>query len=152
MDRLWALLLNVTSEILETMYFLFIEPSEAGDEAELRAQWHGSGMKATVVISGPQTFHFGIALPAALGQEMAKNFLGLADEEIDPDSVLDVVKESVNMIGGSLLASLKNASDYKLGLPRGQIIPLESVPNRGALIHMLNVNGQPLEIFISAEK
>jgi|GEM_PF-740541 len=150
MERLWSLILNVTSEILETMYFLFIEPGEAEGNGELRTQWHGPGVLATVAISGPQSFTFGLALPASLGKEMAMNFLGLADTEVGDDNIVDIVKESVNMIGGSLMTHLSNASAYKLGLPVGQITDLDSLGNQGALVKMLDVNGQPLEIFIKA--
>lgn len=151
MEKLWALLKNVTSEIFETMFFLFIEPPQGEAEAELLAQWQGPGLQTLISITGPQTFSFGLVLPLNLGREMAANFLGAQDTLTDAE-VVDVIKECTNMIGGSLLTHLNNAAAYQLSIPQGGLVALDKIPVQGPLRQLLNLDNFPLGLYVNVPR
>lgn len=151
MERLWEILKNVTSEVFETMFYLFIEPQDDEDIYNLRSQWQGPGVLAQVTLQGPQTFTLGLALPVELCRLMAKNFLGLHEDEVSQESLVDVLKESSNMIAGLLVSHLNNSSAYQLQIPQGQLINLDATINLKAAGKVLwDIDGHPMEMFIVA--
>jgi hypothetical protein len=95
-----------TFEVLETMFFLF--PESIG---EAPALFHGPGLRAWVPVEGPKNFRVGITIPISLAREMAANFLGVEKDEVPPEKMEDVVKETANMVAGCFLS--------KEGVPEG---------------------------------
>lgn len=101
-----------TFEVLETMFFLFPENPE--DHADL---FHGPALKAWVPVKGPKNFQIGLMVPLELAREMAANFLGLEKDEVAPEKIDDVVKETANMVAGSFLWKEKAPGVFHLEPP-----------------------------------
>lgn len=149
MSRLLMTLKDVTSEILETMFFLFLELPEPRDEASPPSVWRGQGIQSRITIQGPHILTLGLTVPLDLSREMAANFLGRRSPEIPIENQLDVVREAANMIGGTFLTKLKNSAAYSLQIPEVQMVTLENLPFRaGKNTVRVEINQQPLELFI----
>ena len=88
-----------TFEVLETMFFIFPESLE-----EVATLFHGPGLRAWVPVEGPKRFRVGLTVTLPLAREMAANFLGLEKDEVPPDKVEDVLKETATMVAGSFLS------------------------------------------------
>jgi hypothetical protein len=87
-----------TFKVFETMFFLF---PEAAAEAEVRFQ--GPAFQVWSPISGPKSFKVGLTVPLALAQKMAANFLGLEEDGLPEEQLVDVLRETVNMVAGDFL-------------------------------------------------
>jgi hypothetical protein len=59
-----------------------------------------------------------LIFPPALAQLMAKNFLGLEEEEASESQTWDMAGELANVISGNLLPALDQKGSYLLSLPR----------------------------------
>ncbi len=137
-----------TFEVLETMFFIFPENPE--DDADF---FHGPGLRAWVPVRGPKNFRVGITVPQGLAREMAANFLGVEKDEVSPDDLEDVVKETANMIAGGFLYKEKAPEVFHLEPPEVVRLNLEG---RGSLEHanrvLLAVDDGGFEVFLEKTK
>ncbi len=105
-------LTSVISEVLETMFFVFLEPQSGN--LSLSTNFVG----AKVVIEGPD---FGCVLEflAQFGllQQITSDFLGLDQEEVSLEQCQDVLKEIGNMVSGNLVNICDPEALCKLGIP-----------------------------------
>ncbi len=133
-----------TFEVLETMFFLFPENPE--DNADL---FHGSAVKAWVPVQGPKNFRIGLTVPLSLAREMAANFLGLEKDEVVPDNIDDVVKETAIMVAGSFLWKEKAPEGFQLGPPEVLHLELNGLNRQDkANAILLVVDEAGLEVFL----
>ena len=137
-----------TFEVLETMFFIFPEnPDEDG------TIFQGQVLKAWVPVKGPKNFRVGLTVPEALAKEMAANFLGLEKDEVKPDNLEDVVKETANMVAGSFLAKERAPQAFQLGSPEVLRLNLDGnkwMENSHRVI--LTVDDLGLEVFLEKTK
>jgi len=119
---------SVMSKIFETMFFLDIEPQEMGkvpgtpaalrpNSADVEGQ-SGEFIRSRIQFDGPRSGRISLILPAALAKLMAKNFLGLEEEEPSRSQTRDMAGELANIISGNLLPALDQKRSYSLSLPR----------------------------------
>jgi CheY-specific phosphatase CheX len=133
-----------TFEVLETMFFLF--PENPPDDAEL---FHGSGVKAWVPVKGPKNFRIGLTVPLSLAREMAANFLGLEKDDVAPDNIDDVVKETANMVAGTFLWKEQAPEGFHLGPPEVLHLDLDGLNRqKNANAILLVVDEAGLEVFL----
>ena len=59
-----------------------------------------------------------LILPAAMAKLMAKNFLGLEEEEASKSQICDMAGELANIISGNLLPALDEKESYSLSPPK----------------------------------
>ena len=121
-------LVSVMSKIFATMFFLDIEPQETGKIQGSSAALlphppgvegqSGGFMRSSIRFEGPCSGMISLIFPAALAQLMAKNFLGLGEEEASESQTRDMAGELANIISGNLLAALDQKESYSLSLPR----------------------------------
>ena len=133
-----------TFEVLETMFFIFPESLE-----EAITLFHGPGLRAWVPVEGPKNFRVGLTMSLSLAQEMAANFLGLEEDEVPPEKVVDVVKETANMVAGSFLTREEAPDTFNLKPPEAQRLDLdEQIWKENAHHVLLAVEDSGLEIFL----
>jgi len=92
---------KVISNVLESMFFIFIEPVSAGECARdlTGVNFH----QVQIILTGPrQKLDLDFFFAASLAEQMAANFLGVEICDINNLQVLDVLKEMVNMVAGGL--------------------------------------------------
>jgi hypothetical protein len=137
-----------TFEVLETMFFIFPENPE--EDADIL---HGPALKAWVPVRGPKNFRVGLTVPLGLAREMAANFLGLEKDEVAPDSLEDVVKETANMVAGIFLCKEKAPVVFHLESPEVLRLDLDR-GNRQENSHhiILAVGDAGLEVFLEKTK
>ncbi|MEJ2092921.1 MAG: chemotaxis protein CheX [Syntrophobacterales bacterium] len=137
-----------TFEILETMFFIF--PERLEDSAEL---FHGPGLRAWVPVEGPKKFRVGLTVTLPLAREMAANFLGLEKDEVPPDNLEDVLKETANMVAGSLLSQEKVPEAFHLKPPQAMRLDLDNQDwQNNSHRLLLAVEDAGLEVFLEKTK
>lgn len=137
-----------TFEVLETMFFIFPESLE-----EAATLFHGPGLRAWVPVEGPKNFRVGLTLSLSLAREMAANFLGLEKDEVPPDKMEDVVKETANMVAGSFLRREKAPETFNLKPPEALRMDLDGqVWQENAHHILLAVEDSGLEVFLDKTK
>lgn len=95
---------KVCCDVFEQLAFMFAEDISF-DDIEYRDDERF--IHATMSFSGQGTGGIELALPSNLAPVLAKNILGLDDEEpLDPQHYDDAVKELLNTICGRMLTSL----------------------------------------------
>ncbi len=112
LEKISQNLTNVISEVLETMFFVFLEP-QSGDLSE-SVDFVG----AKVIIKGPDS-DCAIEFLAQIGllQQVAADFLGLDQENASLEQCQDVLKEIGNMVAGNLVNICDPEAVFKLGIP-----------------------------------
>ncbi|MDZ7642506.1 MAG: chemotaxis protein CheX [Desulfurivibrio sp.] len=114
--QLKQLIEETFGEVFETMFFTFLEPI---NEMPGPAAFVGEDayIQADISYHGPSAGRFSVYLPRRLAANITMNFLGVDDDEINPEQVLDTAKETVNMAVGSLLGKIDPAGESKLHIP-----------------------------------
>ena len=121
---------SVLSKIFATMFFLDIEPQELGkvpgspvalppNPPEVEGQ-SGGFLRSSIRFEGPRSGMISLILPAALAKVMAKNFLGLEEEEPSKSQTWDMAAELANIISGNVLPALDQKGSYALSLPKAE--------------------------------
>ncbi len=133
-----------TFEVLETMYFLFPESLE-----EATVFFHGPGLRAWVPVEGPKNFRVGLTVSLPLAREMAANFLGLEKDEVSPDKLEDMLKETANMVAGSFLTREQVPEAFNLKQPQILRLDLDGQDWQDNPHHiLLAVEDDGLEVFL----
>jgi hypothetical protein len=84
---------------------------------------------------------------------MTANFLGLEKDEVPPDKMEDVVKETANMVAGSFLSREKAPETFNLKPPEALRIDLDGqVWQENAHHILLAVEDSGLEVFLDKTK
>lgn len=108
------ILAEVTSEILETMFFVLPEPAapEISEPKELVFDVWGR-----ISLGTPQGVQLNLFLPKPLALEMTGNFIGVGQEDIADEALLDMTRELVNMIAGNFVNKVGKQAGLELGIP-----------------------------------
>jgi hypothetical protein len=137
-----------TFEVLETMFFIFPESLE-----DATTLFHGPGVRAWVPVEGPKNFRVGLTLSLALAREMAANFLGLEKDDVPPDKMEDVVKETASMVTGSFLTREEVPETFNPKPPEALRLDLDDQNWQENAHHvLLAVEDSGLEVFLDKTK
>jgi chemotaxis protein CheY-P-specific phosphatase CheC len=110
------------SEVLEKMFFLPLDFSEAGAPEELWEDPAAADLMAlSLSFSGPFSGSLIFLIPRKLGTDMTADFMGVERDVVPAEHVEQTAKEVLNMIAGSTFGSLDDQAVFELGIP-------ESVP------------------------
>jgi CheY-specific phosphatase CheX len=104
------------SEVMETMFFLPIEPGEetlfAGFEMgadDILA----SGLRFTGAVTGQMI----LVAPRTLVAEMAANFMGESRESLTDEHICGTLTEMANMVCGNALGKVDSKVPFELSIP-----------------------------------
>jgi CheY-specific phosphatase CheX len=137
-----------TFEVLETMFFIFPESLE-----ETSTLFHGPGLRAWVPVEGPKNFRIGLTLSLSLAREMTANFLGLEKDDVPPEKMEDVVKETASMVAGNFLTKEEAPKTFNLKPPEALRLDLDGQNWHENSHHiLLAVEDNGLEIFLDRTK
>ena len=105
------------SEVLETMFFLPLEVSEAKADSPL-FQISPEKLKcAGLKFQGPYTGEAIFLVPTALAGSLTADFMGWDSDQVDDEDVDGTIKEILNMICGKTLSLFEAKTTFKLGIP-----------------------------------
>ncbi len=108
-------MMNAISEVMETMFFLPLEPVEGENVNDLLKADDlvlcGIGFKGT--FSG--SMYLLLRRPTLL--EMTENFMGEDQDVLTQEHLEGTLKETLNMIAGNTFSKLDSHSSFALSLP-----------------------------------
>lgn len=105
------------SEVLEKMFFLPLDFSEAGSPGDLWEAGEQEVLAIRLAFEGPFSGHFLFFIPWMLGTTLAADFMGIDAEGVSTEHVEQTAKEIVNMIAGSTFSALDDEAVFDLGIP-----------------------------------
>ncbi|MCD6533079.1 MAG: chemotaxis protein CheX [Deltaproteobacteria bacterium] len=112
LEKISQNLTTVISEVLETMFFVFLEPQSG----TLPSSKDFIGAK--VVIKGTDSaYEIDFLAQSRLLQQIAADFLGLDQETANLAQCQDVLKEIGNMVAGNLVNICDPEACLELGIP-----------------------------------
>ncbi len=114
------------SEVLEKMFFLPLDFSDAGTPAELWEDPSSADLiGARLSFDGPFTGAFLFLIPRRLGLDLTADFMGVEPDAVPPEHVEQTVHEILNMIAGSTFSALDDQAVFELGIPES--IPAQTI-------------------------
>ena len=112
LEKICQNLTTVISEVLETMFFVFLEPQSGS--LPKRGDFIGAG----VTIKGPDfSCKLEFLAQSRLLQQIAADFMGLDHEVVNLAQRQDVLKEIGNMVAGNLVNICDHEARLELGIP-----------------------------------
>ena len=113
LEKISQNLTTVISEVLETMFFVFLEP-QSGPLPQ-----SSDFIGARVAVKGSESgYELELLAQSKLLQQIASDFLGLDQETANLVQCQDVLKEIANMVAGNLVNICDPASHFELGIPK----------------------------------
>jgi len=98
-------------EVMEKMYFLFLEPSSKEEAVE--PNWYTVEVRFSGAWQGMIEIQFSLPIVMA----MVENVLGVLEGEKEEQLMEDTMKECVNMIAGNFLQKLEPEKAIHLTIP-----------------------------------
>ncbi|MEA3333865.1 MAG: chemotaxis protein CheX [Pseudomonadota bacterium] len=112
LEKITQNLTTVISEVLETMFFVFLEPQFGTFPKS------PDFIGAKVAIKGSDSaYELKILAQLRLLQKIAADFMGLDQEIANLAQCQDVLKEIANMVAGNLVNICDPEAHFKLGIP-----------------------------------
>lgn len=105
------------SSVLEKMFFLPLDFSDAGAPGDLWDAGAEDLLAVRLAFKGPFSGHFVFFVPRALGKTLTADFMGVDAEGVSSEHVEQTAKEIVNMIAGGTFSALDEAAVFDLGIP-----------------------------------
>ncbi|MBN1546246.1 MAG: chemotaxis protein CheX [Syntrophaceae bacterium] len=139
-------LTKATFEVFEKMFFVFLEPIDAGPGPYdcISAIDFGGQAKGTL----------SLMMSRGLTEMMVQNMLGCEPEEVTEQMVEDCSKEAANMVCGNFLRKMSEQDVFNLSLPK--YVPASQVgflelPSQTAedVSVSFESDGEPLQLWLS---
>lgn len=105
------------SEVLETMFYMALEFEEHENLNSCGILEAQNIRICKLEFKGNFSGHFIIFIPESILITMAEDFMGEDRENINREHSDGIIKEVINMVGGSLFACIDNKSEFKLSIP-----------------------------------
>lgn len=107
-------------EVFGTMYFT---PIELLPDLPPRESWQieDQYVKTAISYSGPMQAHICFYFPRTLAISIAGGFLGIGEESITDQQLIDTMREAANMIVGNFLGRLDPEGACTLGIPAAEV-------------------------------
>jgi len=144
----------VISKVFETMFYLWAEPCDGGQEQSQASEPPPSFLRGEIGFEGKFSGALRLSLSTGLARKMAINFMGLEKDEVSESQMMDVVSETCNTTCGNLLSHLDKKSAYALTPPRTQPISAEQLHEEsqpGSVLLHFDVEGERLRVEIQLE-
>ena len=135
------ILTDVTSEVLETMFFALPEPLL---DSDLQEQQITFDIRGSISLGGAQKLQLNLFLPKRMASELAASLLGLEPDEIDDEALMDTVRELTNMIAGNFVNRMGEDAGFEMGIPQTSMgkatLPLTAIAERQNVFIMIDEN------------
>lgn len=108
-------------EVFGTMYFTPVEllpEVPAQDRWQLEDQY----IKTAISFTGPRHASMCFYFPRSLATSVAGGFLGIDEEAVSDQQLIDTMRESANMIVGNYLGRLDPDGACTLGIPAAELV------------------------------
>lgn len=119
------IVISVMAEVLETMAFMFADPSEDANQPEEIPD----AIKASMEFCGEEGFgSVSLTVPAQMCMELASNILGMdPDDPNSQNKAEDALKELLNVIAGRLATGIFGSKPvFTLSVPEVVIMDRDS--------------------------
>lgn len=134
--------MNAVDEVLDKMAFLYFEevqPEEIDQD--------GLAYTTEVNVSGVITGTLNIQLSKNTGDLVARNLLGIKDEDdLFDDTLTDALEEFTNLIGGRTMTILNPAGPFNMEIPRVVDAPAKPETGQTELIIDGSLDDEPFRI------
>ena len=108
---------NSISDVLETMFFLPMDFSDAIDTHELWNSGKDQILAVKLNFNGPLIGDCILCIPEKLAKSISADFMGKEEEDVSDDQVKGTVKEIINMIVGNTFSKYDPEAAFNLGIP-----------------------------------
>lgn len=105
------------SDILETMFFLPLDFSDAVNIKELWNLEKDEIMVAGLNFDGPFSGYYAFYIPQKLAVKISADFMGKDKESISDNQVSETIKEIINMIAGNTFSIYDQQAVFNLEIP-----------------------------------
>jgi CheY-specific phosphatase CheX len=106
------------SEVLETMFFMTIEPVNVEDNTQLHTDDGGEKRYVSRIdFSGPLSGFFLLSIPKRILSTMTEFFMGMESEEVTETHLSGTISEAINMIAGNTFSKLDDQAVFNLEIP-----------------------------------
>ncbi len=117
-EALKTAMMTSISEVLETMFFMTIEPSEVAGWADAVDDMSGEKYFASRInFSGPLSGFFILSIPETILSSMAEMFMGIEAAEVSETHRTGIISEAINMIAGNTFSKLDDQAVFHLEIP-----------------------------------
>lgn len=108
-------------EVFGTMYFTPVELlPDLPDSGNWRLEQ--SYIKSVIGYNGPMSARLCFYFPRSLGVSIASGFLGVEEDAVTDQQLLDTMQESANMIVGNFLGRIDQSGSCSLGIPSAELV------------------------------
>ena len=144
---LTTMILTSISEVLETMFFIPVEPEE--EELSKLPDIGSDLLAASLKFKGDRSGDLVIIAPRIVVEEMAENLMGLNSENVEEEYLTGTLTELLNMVCGNALSRADASNPYELAIP--EIILMPEVLKRNTF-HKINTPQSALAISVVIEE
>lgn len=115
---------QLNAAAVEVFGMMYYTPVELLPELPGREKWHLEAryIKTAIGYSGPKCATLCFYFPHSLAISIAGGFLGIIEEKVADNQLLDTMREAANMIVGNFLGRIDTAGICTLGIPRAEIV------------------------------
>ncbi len=108
-------------EVFGTMYYT---PVELLPDLPTQDSWQVEGqyVKTAISYDGPRRAHLCFYFPRSLAVSVAGGFLGIDEEAVSDQQLIDTMREAANMIVGNFLGQIDPAGECILGIPAAEVV------------------------------
>lgn len=107
------------SEVMETMFYIPVEPQETQTTFEESGMTESGNMKAaTITFRGIFSGTIDLIVPETLLIIMTENFMGEKKEHLTQEHLDGTLKEGLNMLAGNTFSKIDKKSSFCLGVPK----------------------------------
>ena len=117
-ENMQRIVLAVLSNVLETMFFVTVDPFEDEQGKDPSSKKSSNFFKGEIGFKGKYSGLLTLYLPTELAKTMAINFMGTEESIVPEAQAMDVVGELCNILCGNLLSQLDKKTGYVLTTPR----------------------------------
>lgn len=112
---------KVYESLADVFGIMFYIPIESLEDEPPREMWESekSYVEAKIAINSNdgKVFQVMFFFPEELARNIAINFMGIEEEALDEEKVIDAVREAANMAIGGLLGKIDPDAKCQLGIP-----------------------------------
>ncbi len=151
-EQIGGMIIDAVHEVFETLVYTF---PEEGPPAEISPSPIECELLSTVDLSGG--FRGAIAMLCSMkaGEALARNMLGVPEEELGAGAVADSAGEIVNMVSGRVKSRLVNSGyDLTLSIPTvdfpGKLVPPSQGSYKGTKVDF-TVDGESISFILMVE-
>ncbi|MBM4333038.1 MAG: chemotaxis protein CheX [Deltaproteobacteria bacterium] len=159
--------ISVVSNIFETMFFIFLELQENGEEPKGRPEGMGKHpdgqpcdgaplniLRSEIGFQGKIQGKIRLCIPYQLARTMAGNFMGLEEGEVSESQTMDMAGELTNMISGNLFSLLDKKAGCRLTVPKTEAISdseMADTSDKAGITINFDAEGQRIKLHLQFE-